>query len=49
MTMGISIKKNKNTIFEIEEAVFKILFDHTIARRKTKFVKCVSRQNDAVR
>jgi len=40
--MGISIKKNKNTIFEIEEAVFKILFDHTIARRKTKFVNALA-------
>lgn len=41
MTTSINVTKNKNSLFEIDREVFEVLFDHTIARRKVKFVKAV--------
>lgn len=36
---SINVTKNKNSPFKINRDVFVVLFDHTIARRKIKFVR----------
>jgi Zn-dependent peptidase ImmA (M78 family) len=41
MTTVITINKNKNNIFEIDREVFETLFNHTVARRRTKFVNAL--------
>lgn len=41
MTTFINVIKNRNKLFDIDRDVFETLFDHTIARRKVKFVRAL--------
>lgn len=41
MTTSISVMKSRKILFEIDREVFEILFDHTIARRKVKFIRAL--------
>lgn len=42
MPSTIQVKKNKNLLFQLDKDVFELLFNHTIARRKTKFTTALS-------
>lgn len=41
MSSVIDVKKNKETIFALDRDVFETLFDHTVARRKAKFINAL--------
>lgn len=39
--MVINVTKNKVILFNLDKAVFELLFDHTIVRRKTKYLTAI--------